>query len=242
MKKDPRIALVTGANKGIGKEIAQQLAQKGLTVFIGCRDQKRGEAAALELRLQGGDVRVIALDVTDAQSIETAARRLQEECGHLDVLINNAGISVEHAPPSAANAAKMRETFDTNFFGAVATTQAMLPLLRLSAHKVIVNVSSELGSSTLHSVPEWAYAGVNLLSYNASKAALNSFTVLLAKELRSEGFRVNSINPGYVATDLNHHRGKGTAAEGAVIAVKAALLGPDGPTGSFLTEGGTLPW
>ena len=161
----------------------------------------------------------------------------------LDILVNNAGVAID-AGMSVKDVTLevLRKTFETNYFGVIAVTQAMLPLLRKAPHKTIVNVSSGLGSMALFQNSESGFSGVTPYAYNSSKTALNMFTVLLAKELREEGFRVNAINPGYVATDLNNHQGPGTAADGARIAIQAAMLGPDGPTGSFMTWGGTLPW
>ncbi len=237
-----KIALVSGANKGIGREIVRQLSEKGLRVYLGARDEARGRKAVAELSERGGNIRFLQLDVTQPDSIHAAAQVIEEDSGKLDILINNAGVIFESAPPTKADMVLLRKTFETNYFGAVALTQAMLPLLRKSGHKVIVNVSSGLGSSTLHGVPGWSGFAFPLLAYNSSKAALNSFTVLLANELRPEGFRVNSVNPGYVATDLNEHKGTGTAEQGAQISVQCALAGKDGPSGSFLTAGGHLPW
>jgi len=238
-----RVALVTGANKGIGKEIARQLAQHGLRVFLGARDETRGTVAVKELQSQGLSVELLILDIENIGSIRSAADRLFAEVGRLDILINNAGAVYEYGAPSQSDPALLRKTFETNFFGAVSVTQAMLPLLRKSDHKVIVNVSSGLGSLAQHSLPESRNpTSINILAYNSSKTALNAFTVLLAKELRPEGFRVNSVCPGYISTDLNEHRGPGTVEEGARISVRCALAGPDGPTGCYLAEGGTLPW
>jgi NAD(P)-dependent dehydrogenase (short-subunit alcohol dehydrogenase family) len=237
-----RIALVTGANKGIGKETVAKLSSKGLTVYLGSRDKNRGEAALIDLQKPDRDIRLVELDVTDDTSRNRAFNQIHSESGKLDILINNAGIAIDRSAPSEAPLESQRKTFETNFFGAVATTQQMLPLLRNSDFRNIVNVSSELGSLTLHNVPDWPFAGVNILAYNASKTALNAFTVLLAKELKPEGFRVNSVNPGYTATDLNHFRGTGTVQDAAAVIVKYALIGADGPTGGFFTSRGMLPW
>lgn len=238
-----KVALVTGANKGIGKEIVRQLAQHGLRVFLGARDETRGAVAVKELISQGLNVELLILDIENTRSIQRAADKLTSEVGRLDILVNNAGAIYEWVAPSQSDPALLRKTFETNYFGAVNVTQAMLPLLRKSDHKVIVNVSSTLGSSTLHGTPESRNGGlINVLAYNSSKAALNSFTVLLAKELRSEGFRVNSVCPGYTATDLNQHKGTGTVEQGAKIPVQCALAGLDGPTGCFFADDGLIPW
>jgi NAD(P)-dependent dehydrogenase (short-subunit alcohol dehydrogenase family) len=229
-----KTALVTGGNKGIGREIAKGLIARGITVYIGARDEARGKKTAQEL-----GAKFLQIDVTSPESIAKAAASLPA----LDILVNNAGVSTDagmllkDVTPDI-----LRKTFDTNYFGVIAVTQAMLPLLRKSTHKTIVNVSSGLGSISLFQNSESGFSGVTPYAYNSSKTALNMFTVLLAKELREEGFRVNAVNPGYVATDLNQHQGPGTAEDGARIAIQAALLGPDGPTGSFMTWGGTLPW
>ena len=229
-----KTALVTGANKGIGREIARGLIARGVTVYIGARDEKRGTTTAKEL-----GAKFVQLDVTSAESIAKAAASLPA----LDILVNNAGIACDSGMSvKDASSEVLRKTFDTNYFGVIAVTQAMLPLLRKSSHKTIVNVSSGLGSISLFQNSESGFSGVTPYAYNCSKTALNMFTVLLAKELREEGFRVNAINPGYVATDINNNQGPGTAEEGARIAIQAAMLGPDGPTGSFMTWGGTLPW
>jgi len=237
-----KVVLVTGANKGIGREIVRQLSEHGLRVYLGARNEALGKQAATELSEGGSDVRFVRLDVTKSDSIQSCAQTIKDDSGKLDVLINNAGVNFEPAPPSSANLDLIKKTFETNYFGAIATAQKMLPLLRNSEFRVIVNVSSELGSLGLHGVPEWPYASFNFLAYNSSKTALNAFTVLLAKELMAENFRVNSVNPGYTATDLTQFRGTGTVQSAAAVIVKYALVGKDGPTGGFFTTGGSLPW
>jgi len=233
------IALVTGANKGIGLALVQQLAAAGWTVYLGSRDAGRGQAARTTLD-PAADIRVLALEVTDPASLAAAAAQIQADSGRLDVLVNNAGIGMELNPPSTATLEALRGTFQTNVFGPVLVTQAMLPLLRAGTLKRIVNVSSELGSATLHGDPNFKYAAVNGLAYCASKSALNAFTVLLSKELYAEGFAVNAVNPGYTATDLNGHSGPLSATQAASTLARVATseLG----TGSFFTEGGRLPW
>jgi NAD(P)-dependent dehydrogenase (short-subunit alcohol dehydrogenase family) len=238
---DSRIALVTGANKGIGREIVAQLAARGMTVLLGARDTERREKAVAEV---GGDVRGIALDVTDAASVARAAATIDNEYGRLDVLINNAGITGGvPGEPSQLELARLRLVFETNFFGVLAVTNAMLPLLRRSSSARIVNVSSGVGSlaamsdpdSPLHAMPASG-------AYVPSKTALNSLTVQYAKELRPEGILVNAIDPGYCATDLNNHRGFRTAAQGAAPAVALAVIGDDGPSGGFFGDEGTVAW
>lgn len=233
------VALVTGANKGIGLGMVKQLAEAGWTVYLGSRDTARGQAARDSLPATL-DVRVLALDVTDAVALQAAADTVQRDSARLDVLVNNAGIALDIEPPSKATLESLRGTYETNVFGPVLVTQAMLPLLRAGTLKRIVNVSSELGSATLHGDPNFKYAFVNGLAYCSSKSALNAFTVLLSKELYAEGFAVNAVNPGYTATDLNGHSGTLTIEQAATTVARVAMseLG----TGSFFTEGGRLPW
>jgi len=238
-----RIALVTGANKGIGLEIARQLGRSGVHVLLGARSARLGETAAATLRSEGCDVRFLAIDLTAPASITAAAAAISEGYGRLDVLVNNAGITDQaDGPPSSCSMTSVRRIFDTNFFGSVAVTQAMLPLLRRSAAGRIVNVSSGLGSLTHNADPSWEFARVKLLGYNASKTALNMLTVQLAAELRDAGIKVNAADPGYTKTDLNGQRGTQTIPQGAAAAVHLALLGNDGPTGGFFSAGRTEPW
>jgi NAD(P)-dependent dehydrogenase (short-subunit alcohol dehydrogenase family) len=241
-----QIALVTGANKGLGRETARRLAAAGMTVLAGARDAGRGRAAAEELAADGADVRFLPLDVTDADSVKRAAAWIEETFGRLDVLVNNAGVSVENrAPVTEVTADQMRRTYETNVFGVVTVTNTMLPLLRRAGSARIVNVSSMLGSLGMTADPEGPFSGwpgALLLAYNSSKTALNALTVVWAAALRSEGIKVNSADPGYVATDLNHHSGNGTVEQGAEIIVALATLGQDGPTGSFQAAAGSRPW
>lgn len=237
-----RVALITGANKGIGLEIARQLGRQGMTVLLGARDEGRGQDAAEKLRADGVDARSIQLDVTSQGSIDRAARRIEKELGRLDVLVNNAGIFIDDAPPSQLSMKMLRRTYETNFFGPVAVTQAMLPLLRRSAAGRIVNVSSGLGSLTQISDPGWEFSGLNLLAYSSSKTALNAVTVQFAKELGDTSIKVNSADPGYTATDMNNHQGTRSVEQGARAAVRLATLPADGPTGGFFDEHGALPW
>jgi NAD(P)-dependent dehydrogenase (short-subunit alcohol dehydrogenase family) len=238
-----RVALVTGANKGIGLETARQLARRGMTVLVGARDAARGEEAAGRLRGEGLDARSLALDVVDAESAASAARRVEAELGRLDVLVNNAGIALGRTPPSGTDLPTMRRVFEVNVFGVVTVTKAMLPLLLKSAPDArIVNVSSGVGSLANASDPNWEFASLNSIPYPASKAALNMITVHLAKELRGSGIKVNAADPGFTATDLNQHRGTQTVEEGARASVALATLGPDGPTGGFYNAAGPVPW
>jgi NAD(P)-dependent dehydrogenase (short-subunit alcohol dehydrogenase family) len=236
------VALVTGANKGIGFEIARQLGRRGATVLIGARNAARGEAAAERLRHEGLNAAPLLVDVTDAESIRRAAARLEAGYGRLDILVNNAGVLLEKGLPSETDPAALQRTFATNVLGPILITQAMLPLLRRSAAARVVNLSSSLGSFAIVTDPASPLYDHNLLAYNASKAALNAATVALAKELRGTPIKVNAADPGYTATDLNAHQGTRTVEQGARAAVHLALLGQDGPTGQFFDEEGTLPW
>jgi len=229
------ITLITGANKGLGRETARRLIEKGHTVWIGARDAERGAAAAADL-----GATLLVLDVTDEESVAAAADRLAAEHGRLDVLVNNAGISGGHTPPGQTTAADLLAVYDTNVFGVVRTTHAMLPLLERSAAPVIVNVSSGLGSLTIAHDPGRFEYTINGLAYPSSKSALNMLTTQYAKAY--PGMRINMVDPGYTATDLNGHRGVKPVEQGAEAIVRMALAGPDGPTGTFTDENGTVPW
>ena len=238
-----QIALVTGANKGIGLEIVGTLARKGMRVLLGARNAKLGGAAAAQLKEEGLDVQFIELDLGRPETLRDAAARIEKHAGKLDVLVNNAGIAVAgDGPPTKADIDTVRRVFETNFFGTLAVTQAMLPLVRKSEAGRIVNVSSGLGSITLNGDPAWEFASVKFLGYNASKAALNMLTVQLAAELRDTPIKVNSADPGFTATDLNQHRGYQTIEQGAAEAIRLALLAEDGPTGGFFNSSGANPW
>jgi NAD(P)-dependent dehydrogenase (short-subunit alcohol dehydrogenase family) len=237
-----KVALVTGANKGIGLEIARQLAQQGCTVLVGARDEPRGEEAARTLKSEGLDARFIHLDVTDQNTIDTAAARIESEFKKLDILVNNAAIGLDRTPPSQLDMEILRRTYDTNVFGVFAVTKAMLPLLRKSEAGRIVNMSSGLGSLAQTSDPNGPFAAVNLLAYNSSKSAVNALTVQFATELRGTPIKVNAADPGYVATDLNEHRGYRTVQQGAQTPVRLATLPADGPTGGYFNDDGVVPW
>lgn len=235
------LALVTGANKGIGLEICRQLAAKNVHVLLGSRDLARGREAAAAL---GDSVEAIALDLGDPATFEAARQSIEERFGHLDVLINNAGMAEDIDWQSTAENVPVdvvRRTFEVNFFALIDLTQRLLPLLRRSAHPRIVNQSSILGSLTVHSDPHSVIADVHALGYDASKTALNAFTVHLAKALRGTPFKVNTVHPGSVKTDLNPG-GNLTVEEGASTAVALATIEDDGPTGGFFHLGKTLPW
>lgn len=236
------VALVTGANKGIGLAVTQQLAARGFIVYLACRLEQRGAQARARLQRPELDIRPIQLDVTDTQSIAAAGARLKDEVGSLDVLVNNAGIAGQPLPPSQCDAEALREVYETNVIGPVSVTRLLLPLLHAGENRTIVNVSSELGSLALHGYPDFPFAPVNLLGYCSSKTALNAFTVLLAKELKGDGFKINSVNPGFTATDLNGFSGHRTVEQAAEVVVRYATLDASGPTGGFFTEDGALPW
>jgi NAD(P)-dependent dehydrogenase (short-subunit alcohol dehydrogenase family) len=238
-----KIALITGANKGIGFEVARLLGKAGCTVLLGARSAERGREAASRLQAEELDVLFIELDLLRAETAWHAAANVARDFERLDILVNNAGITAPgDGPPSAASLDDVRRILETNFLGTLAVTQAMLPLLRRSAAGRIVNVSSELGSITNHGDPGWKYASVRLIGYSASKAAMNMLTAQLAAELRDTSIKVNSANPGYTATDLNQHRGHQTVQQGAAEAVRLSLLPADGPTGGFFETGGSLAW
>ena len=238
-----KFALVTGANKGIGFEVARQLAASGYTVLLGARNKPLGEEAAATLKREGCDVRYLPIDLDDPATIATAAKEIDADFGHLDVLVNNAGtVGQGDGLPSSSNLDAIERAFRVNFLGSVAVTQAMLPLLRKASSASIVNVSSGLGSLTKSGDPAWTHVAAKYLGYAASKAALNMLTVQLAYELRDTSVKVNSVDPGYTATDLNHHRGTQTIPEGAAEIIRLALLSDDGPSGTFSNAQGILPW
>jgi NAD(P)-dependent dehydrogenase (short-subunit alcohol dehydrogenase family) len=238
-----KIALVTGANKGIGLEIARQLAEAGVAVLLGARDGRRGRDAADELARTGLAVEPIGIDLNDETSIASAAGQIAARHGRLDILVNNAGIvDAEDGPPSAATTAAARRLMETNFLGTLAVTQAMLPLLRRSREGCIVNLSTTLGSLAINGDPSSPYYEARLIGYNASKAALNMLTVQLAAELRDTPIVVNSVAPGYVRTDLTGGNGFMSPAEGARLPVEYALMGPGAGSGRFVEPQGDAPW
>jgi NAD(P)-dependent dehydrogenase (short-subunit alcohol dehydrogenase family) len=238
-----KVALITGANKGIGFEITRQLGRAGMTVLLGARNSEQGEASAAILRGEGIDVYTRPLDLLKEGTISAAAGWIASQYGRLDVLVNNAGIvDGDDGPPSSADLDAARGVFDVNFFGTLAVTKAMLPLIRKSNAGRIVNLSSGLGSLTLNSDPNWVFASYKVLGYCGSKAALNMMTVQLAYELRDTAIKVNAVNPGFTATDMNGHQGTQTLEEGAAEAVRLALLPDDGPTGGFTETGANNPW
>lgn len=252
MQHEKPVALITGANRGIGLQIAKELVALGFTVLLGSRDLERGRAAAAAI---GPDARALVLDVTSEPSLAAAAKVIEAELGRLDVLVNNAGIAqaetandrslrgiVESGRPSAAILSEVRAVFETNVFGVIAVTQAMLPLLRRAPAGRIVNVSSGAGSITRISAPDYKQYRVGGVAYGPSKSALNAVTVAFAHELEDTPIKVNAVCPGYTATDFNYQSGPRTVVQAAREPVRLALLGPDGPTGTFSNDEGPLPW
>ncbi|OUJ68172.1 SDR family NAD(P)-dependent oxidoreductase [Hymenobacter crusticola] len=239
-----KYVLITGANKGIGYETAHLLLQAGYFVFLGCRDAAAGQHAQQRLHAAGFEhVQVVELDVTSDASVQQAVAIVRQRTPHLDALVNNAGVPSRDLvqPPSAVALADFRALFETNYFGVVRTTQALLPLLRLAPQPRIVNLSSSLGSLTLQADPTWAYYDVKPVTYCTSKAMVNAWTILLAYELRDTAFKVNAVNPGQTATDLTGHTGH-SPAHAAQVVVQYVLLPADGPTGQFVSEDGPTPW
>ena len=247
------VALITGANKGIGYQTARLLGARGMTVLAAARDAARGQETERALRAGGADARFVQLDVTDEKSVTRAAEWIEAEFGRLDVLVNNAGIARGDGSgaPSQTTLATMREVYETNVFGVVEVTNAMLPLLRRAPAARIVNVSSEVGSIASMTDPDGPMAAMASIPYPSSKTALNMVTAMYAKELRDTPVRVNAANLGYCATDLNGRSGFRAAAEGASVSVHLATLPGDGPTGTLWGyrrdaadpgQYGDLPW
>jgi NAD(P)-dependent dehydrogenase (short-subunit alcohol dehydrogenase family) len=249
MNASTKIALVTGATRGIGLETVRKLAQAGVHTLLAGRDLAKAQAAVDTLKADGLPVEAIQLDVVDSASITKAAATVANTHGRLDILVNNAGIIVDDATKdrSAQSLATWRETFDTNLFGVIETTQAFLPLLRKSTAGRIVNVSSLLGSLSEHQNPaSFIYGFKGVPAYNVSKSAVNAWTIHLAHELKDTGIKVNTIHPGYVQTEMNkagdQQNGELSVPEGARTSVQLALIGNDGPTGGFYYFDQVLPW
>jgi NAD(P)-dependent dehydrogenase (short-subunit alcohol dehydrogenase family) len=245
MGNSKKVALITGANKGLGLEMARQLGQAGVTVVMAARDPQKGKSAIEKLRGEGLDVQFLTLDVTKKEDRAAAAAYLNDKFGRLDILINNAGIIEEPAGNGKAGTVSedvIRRTFETNFFAQVALTQELLPLLKKSDAGRIVNMSSILGSQALHADPQSPIYNSKTLPYDASKAALNSFTIHLAHELKDTKIKVNSAHPGWVKTDMGTDAAQMEIPEGGKTGVALALLGDDGPNGAFIHLGKTLPW
>ncbi|WP_395677687.1 SDR family NAD(P)-dependent oxidoreductase [Inquilinus sp.] len=250
---DKRIALVTGANQGVGLQVARELVANGLTVLVGSRDVARGEAAAAEI---GPGAIALQLDVTDQDSIAAAAERIRTEFGRLDLLVQNAAISntnrrpgesieeyAKSTRPSTVSLDEMRAVWETNVFGVIAVYQAMLPLLRESPDARIVNVSSGVGSLTMNADPAVPYRAIFGPVYPASKTALNAVTLAMMIELESTGIKVNLVSPAFTRTNLNGYAGTESVEDGSREVVRVALLGPDGPSGTFTRwDNTTIPW
>lgn len=249
---DKRIALVTGANQGVGFQVAKALVTNGVTVLVGSRNFERGEAVAKEI---GPGAVALQLDVTDRVSIATAAERIRKKFGRLDLLVNNAAISNTRkgslslqeyrkiTRPSIASLDEIRAVWETNVFGALAVYQAMLPVLRESSDARIVNVSSGVGSLTSNADPSHPFHASYGPVYPASKTALNAMTLAMMIELESTGIKVNLVSPGFTKTNLNGYEGTESVEDGSREVVRVALLGPDGPTGTFTRwESVTIPW
>ena len=236
------IALVTGANKGIGYEIAAGLGALGWSVGVGARDDGRREAAVAKLRAAGHDAFGVPLDVTGDASVAAAAGLIEERAGRLDVLVNNAGITGGRPQePTAVDPATVRTVVETNVIGVIRVTNAMLPLLRRSASPRIVNMSSGVGSLTRQSDPHGETGPIGV-AYAPSKTFLNAVTVQYAKELRDTNILVNAACPGFTATDLNGFRGVRTPEQGAAVAIRLATLPDGGPTGGYFEDAGVIPW
>jgi NAD(P)-dependent dehydrogenase (short-subunit alcohol dehydrogenase family) len=244
-KENSKVALITGANKGIGYEVARQLGEKGIHVLVGARDESRGKAAVERLQTLNITATYLPIDVTDTESIKEAAAYISKEFGKLDILVNNAGISggnIAAIPPSKTDMDVVRAVYETNVFGAAHVTIAMIPLLKQADRARIVNVSSSLGSMTMALDPSDMFYGINSLQYQSSKAALNAITVEFAKELQSNGIKVNAACPGFADTDFNGHQGTKPVTQAAIVIVKLSTLSSDGPTATFQNEDGGLPW
>lgn len=239
-----KVALVTGANKGIGFEIVKQLAELGYFVFLGSRNTENGAKAIAELNSKGfKEVETLEIDVTKQNSIQNAVEPVKSKFGRLDILINNAGILGEMPQQASNNTTQnLKIIFETNYFGAVQTTQLFLDLLKQSDAPRIVNISGDLGSFTKNNDPYYPFYKAKLLGYNSSKTALNAFTVTLAYELKDTNFKVNSVNPGFTSTDLNGNTGTQTVDKAGKIIVEFATLSENGPTGKFMSDYGETPW
>jgi len=241
--------LITGANRSIGLELVKQFSKKGLFVYLGTRDLEKGQVVVNELNKNGFEnIKAIQIDVTNPDTILAAKNIVESEKGKLDILINNAGISGEF-PQSALNTSikDIQNVFDTNFFGVISVTQAFLELLKKSESPRITNITSGLGSLTLHSDPTWKYYNFKAASYVTSKAALNAYTIALAYDLRELPFKVNAIDPGYTATDFNHHSGPGSVESAAAFIIKHTFTDENAPTGQFFSndiedESEVSPW
>lgn len=240
-----KIALITGANKGIGLETARQLGKKDMTVLVGARGRSKGEAAVKKLSEEGIEAHFIDLDVSDSASIKKAAEKVKADFGRLDILVNNAGIMIDETKKKISEQSldTWRKTFETNLFGLIETTQAFLPLLKESEAGRIVNLSSILGSIEFHATPgSPVYESKGMPAYNVSKSAVNAYTVQLAYELKETKIKVNAAHPGWVKTEMGGEGATMELADGARTSVELATLGEGGPNGAYMHMGETLPW
>jgi NAD(P)-dependent dehydrogenase (short-subunit alcohol dehydrogenase family) len=246
MADDKKVAVITGANRGIGFETARQLGQKGIAVVVGARSLAAAQKTAASLQAEGIEAFPVQLDVTNAGDRKSAAKAVADKYGKLDILINNAGVGPEDgvfAPKTIETTdEELQKIFGTNLFATVAVTREFLPLLKKSSAGRIVNLSSILGSLTLHADPTSPIAGSKLFAYDASKTALNAFTVHLASELKDTKIKVNSAHPGWVKTEMGSDKAPMEIEDGAKTSVDLALLGADGPNGRFIHLGQELPW
>ena len=250
-KSNGKVAFITGGNRGLGLETARELGKQGIVVVLGSRDSKKGAAAAAELRDEGITAESLGFDVNKSQDHQKAYDYFEKKYGRLDILVNNAGVLKEGEisatgsgpnPVTAVSPEMLRETFETNFFASVALTQKLLPLIRKSPEGRIVNVSSILGSLTLHSDPNSPIYPFKTFAYDASKAALNAFTIHLAYELRDSKIKVNSAHPGWVKTEMGGPNATMEVSEGGKTSAQLATLADDGPSGGFFHLGQPLPW
>jgi NAD(P)-dependent dehydrogenase (short-subunit alcohol dehydrogenase family) len=240
-----KVALISGANKGIGLETARQLGQKGITVVLGARDLAKGEAAAEALKKEGIDASAVKFDVVDAADIKAAVEKIEKEFGKLDILINNAGVVCEALGGNSTTTVSekaLRDTFETNFFALIAVTNAFLPLVKKSEAGRIVNVSSILGSLTLQATEGSPIYEAKPFAYDASKAAQNAYTIHLAHALKDTKIKVNAAHPGWVKTDMGTDAAPMNVVDGAKTEVELATLGPDGPTGGYFHMGQSISW
>lgn len=241
-----KVAFITGGNKGLGLETARQLGKLGITVVLGARDEAKGKAAAAQLQAEGVKAEAVGFDVTHPADYRKVFDYLDRKYGRLDILINNAGVSKEEFMAgnrtSSTSAEVLHETFDTNFFGAVQLTQVLLPLIKKAPAGRIVNLSSILGSLALHADPKSPIYDAKAFAYDASKAALNSFTIHLAHELKGTKIKVNSAHPGWVKTDMGTEAAPMEIPDGAKTSVRLATLPDDGPSGGYFHMNDALPW
>lgn len=241
-----KIALITGANRGLGFAISRQLALQGITVLMGARDPQRGEEAASKLRFEGLNAHFVPLDVTDRTAIDHVVQWIEQNFGHLDILVNNAAVNLEY-PLQLYSASRvpldlLRQTFEINFFGVFTLTQALLPLIRKSNAGRIVNVSSFLASLIKQSDPTWEWRDEKEFAYNSSKTALNAFTIHLAHDLRATNIKVNSVDPGWIKTEMGGEDAPLSPEEGAETPVWLATLPDDGPSGGFFSQKQPFDW